>query len=212
MPSSVIAVCGVEFRIGTERLGGCLHRLLVARRIGTQGMLHSVTHLGQHAVGNIERVLRHEIDADALGADELHRLLDLLQKTGGRIGKKEMRLVEEEDELRLIDIADFGHQLKQFREKPEQEGRIELRRGHELVGGENVHVAAAVAGGAHQVLDVEGRLAEELVAALLFDHHEAALDGADGRGIHVAIFGADVLAAIGKIGEECAQILQIKDG
>ncbi len=91
-------------------------------------MLHAVAHLGEHAFGNVERILRHEIDADALGADELHGLLDLLQQARRRFGEKQMGLVEEEHELGLFRIAHFGQILEQFRQQPQQEGGVELRR------------------------------------------------------------------------------------
>jgi hypothetical protein len=49
--------------------------------------------------GNVERVLRDEIDADALRADQAHHLLDLLQQGRRRLVEQEVRLVEEEDQL-----------------------------------------------------------------------------------------------------------------
>ena len=57
-----------------------LDRLLVARREGAQGVLDAVAELAEHLVRHVERVLRDEIDADALGADQAHHLLDLLQQ------------------------------------------------------------------------------------------------------------------------------------
>ena len=39
-------------------------------------MLNAVAQLGQDAVGNVGWVLGDEIDADALGADQAHHLLD----------------------------------------------------------------------------------------------------------------------------------------
>ena len=57
-------------------------------------------------------VLRHEIDADGLGADQPHHLLDFLEQRLGRILEQKIRLVEEEYELRLIGVAD----LRQFLE------------------------------------------------------------------------------------------------
>ncbi len=173
----------VEFRIGAEGGGGGLHGLLVARRIGAKRMLHPVAHLRQHTVGHIERVLGDKINADALGADEFHGLRDFFQKARRRIVKKQMGFIEEENQFWLFRIAHFRHFLKQLRQEPEKERGVELRRGHEPVGGEDVHVAPAIARGAHQVLDVEGGFAKEFVTALLFDHDKPALDGADGGGL-----------------------------
>ena len=66
--------------------------------------------------------------------------------------------------------------------------------------------------GAHEVLDVEGGLAEEIVAALLLQHHEAALDGADGRRGDVAVFGGELLAAVAQVLEQRAQVLEVEKG
>ena len=81
----------------------------------------------EHGVGNVERVLGDEIDADALRADQAHHLLDLLEQRLGRVVEQEMRLVEEEHELRLLGIADLGQLLEQLRQQPEQEGGVEPR-------------------------------------------------------------------------------------
>ena len=67
-----------------------------------------------------------------------------------------------------------------------------------------MYIAAAITRGAHEVLDVERRLAKELVAALLANHGEAALDGADGGRCHVAVFGGDFLAALSEVGQQGA--------
>src|SRR3546814_7488096 len=71
-----------------------------------------------------------------------------------------MRLVEEEDELRLVGVADFGKRLEHLRQQPEQEGRIELRARHQFVGGEDVDIDAAILVGADHVLNVERRSEE----------------------------------------------------
>ena len=150
-PSWVIDLLGREVRVGPEGLGGDPHRLLLARRVGAERVLHAVGELGQHRLGNVLRVLRDEVDADALRAHELHHLLDLVDQRLGRIVEEEVRLVEEEDELWLVGIADLGQLLEQLREQPEQERRVEPRARHQLVGGEHRDDAAAVGRRAHQV-------------------------------------------------------------
>jgi hypothetical protein len=90
-------------------------------------MLHAVAELGQHRLRHVQRVLGDEIDADALGADQAHHLLDALDQRARRVVEQQMRLVEEEDELRLVRIADFRQFLEQLRQQPEQEGRVEAR-------------------------------------------------------------------------------------
>jgi hypothetical protein len=64
-------------------------------------MLHAVAELAEHRVGDVERVLRDEIDADALGADQAHHLLDLFQQRRRRIVEQQVGLVEEEGQLGL---------------------------------------------------------------------------------------------------------------
>ena len=90
-------------------------------------MLDAIAELAQHGLRHVERVLRHEIDADSLGSNEPHDLLDLVQQLLRRIGKEQMRLVEEENELRLVRIADFRQPLVQLGQEPQEHGRIELR-------------------------------------------------------------------------------------
>ena len=92
-----------------------LHRLLVARRVGAQRVLDAIAELAEHGVGHVDRVLRDEIDADALRADQAHDLLDLVEQRLGRIVEQQVRLVEEEDELRLCRIADFGQDARTAR-------------------------------------------------------------------------------------------------
>ena len=63
---------------------------------------------------------------------------------------------------------------------------------------------------AHEVLDVERRLAEEVVGALLLQHQQAALDGADGDGGDVAVFGHQRLAALADVVGHGAQVFQVE--
>ena len=154
---------GLQLRVRPQRLGGGLHRLLVLGREGAQRVLHAVAELAEHRLGNVERILRHEIHADAFRADQAHHLLDLVEQRLGRLVEQQVRLVEEEHELRLLRVADLGQLLEQLGEQPQQEARIELGRIHQLVGGEDVHhPLARRRSRLHQVGDVEHRLAEEL--------------------------------------------------
>ena len=90
-------------------------------------MLNSHTQLGQHILRQVARVLRHEIDADALGADQAHNLLDLVDQRLGRPVKQEVSLIEEEDQFRFIRIADLRQLLEKLGQQPEQEGGIKTR-------------------------------------------------------------------------------------
>src|SRR6185436_19826353 len=98
-----------------------------------------------------------------------------------RIGEEQMRLVEEEAELGLGQVADFGKLLEQLGQEPQQKGGVEPRLLHQLVGGQDIDAAAAVAVGADEVLQLQGGFAEEFGAALVLQHQQLALDGTDGR-------------------------------
>src|SRR3546814_15172003 len=67
------------FRLESRVLPECFrrrpHRLLVAWREGPERMLDAIAKLGQHGVWHVERVLRDEINADALGTDQSHHAL-----------------------------------------------------------------------------------------------------------------------------------------
>ena len=91
-----------------------------------------------------------------------------------------MCLVEEEDETRLVAIADLGQLLEELRDEPHE------HRGPQpwlvLDGGqlEARDHAAPVRVRAQKVGDVELRLAEELVAATGLERDERAQEDADG--------------------------------
>ena len=208
-PSSVIASSVLELGVGAHRLRRRFHRLLVARRERAQRVLHAVAELAQHRVRHVERILRDEKHADALGADEPHDLLDLVEQRLRRVGEQQVRFVEEEHELRLVAVADFGQALVQLGQQPQQQRRVHLRRLHQPVGGEDVDHALAV-DGLQEVVDVEHRLAEELVGALLLEREQAALDGADRRRRDVAVVGLEILRVVADVLQQRAQVLEVE--
>ncbi len=81
-------------------------------------MLDAVPELRQHSGRDVLRCLGDEEHPHALAADEAHGLLDLLEKVLARIGEEQVRLVEEEDQLGLVEIAHLGQVLEQVREQP----------------------------------------------------------------------------------------------
>jgi hypothetical protein len=182
----------LEFRVGPEGLGRHLHGFLVLGREGAQRMLHAIAELAQHAVGNVERVLRHEVDADTLRADQPHHLLDALEQRPGGIVEQEMRLVEEEDEARFVEVADLGQPLEQFGQQPQQERGVETRALHQPVGRQDVDHPGARRVDAHHIGEIERGFAEESLAALLVEHQELALDGADTRLADIAVLGGEL--------------------
>ena len=95
-----------------------------------------------------------------------------------RVLEQQVRLVEEEHQLGLVEVAHLGQRLEQLGQHPQQEGGVQARRVQQLVGRQDVDHALAL-DRLHEVADVEHRLAEELVAALFLDLQQPALDGAD---------------------------------
>ena len=65
--------------------------------------------------------------------------------------------------------------------------------------------------GAHELGDLERRLAEEIVAALLLEDEERALDRADRRLGDVAVAGGELAGALGDIGEKRLQVLEVEE-
>src|SRR5581483_9085348 len=113
---------------------------------------------------------------DALGTDQAHDLLDFVEQRFRGLIEKKVGLVEEEHELRLRRIANLRQFLEQLRQEPQQEGRVQARIVHELVGSQHIDQAALGFGvDAHQVRNVERGLAEELRAALVLKHQKLTL-------------------------------------
>ena len=174
-------------------------------------MLESVTELAQDRIGNVERVLGDEKDSDSLGTDETYDLLDFSEKLGRCICEEEVGFVEEEHKLRLVEIACFRQVFEQLAEEPEQERSVELRRQHELVSGEDVDDSTTIRTTLDEVVDVEGRFAEEDVAALLFEHQQLSLNSANGCGGYVTVVTANSFGIIRHPTEHCLEILQVEE-
>src|SRR3954453_17358190 len=121
-----------------------------------------------------------------------------------------MCLVKEEHELRLVDVADLRQLFKQFRKQPQQEGGIEPGIGDQLIGRQDVDEAAAVAVLAHEIVDLERRLAEKLGCALVLQHQKLSLNGADGRGRDIAVLRPQVGRVVGDVAQDGAEVFQIK--
>ena len=149
-----------KLRIGAQGFRRRLDGLLVARGESAQGVLHTIAQLPKHAVGNVERVLRNEIHAHALGADQPHHLLHLLQQRRWRVGKQQVRFVKKEGQFRFGQITRFGQALEQFSQQPKQKGGVKRRGVHQLFGRQHVDDAFAILR-LHQVFNVQHRLAEK---------------------------------------------------
>src|SRR5215212_1221084 len=121
-----------------------------------------------------------------------------------------MRLVEEEHQLRLVEVAHFREFLEQLRQQPQQEGRIELGIVRQLVRRQDIDDAAAVALGAHEIRKVERGLAKKGIGALVFENQKLPLNRADGRGRYIAVDFLQFRGIVSRQAQDRAQILQIK--
>ncbi len=121
-----------------------------------------------------------------------------------------MCLVEEEHQLRQVEVAHLGQLRVELAHQPQQERGVELRLHHQLVGCQHIHHALALLG-LHQVEDVGGRLAEELVGTLILQLQQRTLDGTHGHACHRAELLTYLLRAVGHVGQHRAQVLQVED-
>src|SRR5581483_9379891 len=122
-----------------------------------------------------------------------------------------MGFIEEEDQLRLVPVANFWHFFVKLRQHPEQERSVELRRRHQFIGGKNVDDAMALGIGLQQVLMVKGRLSEEFVAALLLQGHKAALNRTDaGRG-DISVLSLEILGCLAHMLKHGLKIFQVEE-
>src|SRR5215211_5824076 len=123
-----------------------------------------------------------------------------------------MRLVEEEHEFGLRDVADLRQLLEKLGEEPHQHGREKLRlvlHRRQLEAGDD---PAGVRRRPQQVGDLELRLAEELRAAAVLELDERPEQHADRRRRDAAD-ALEVLFALLRVeeGEERSQVGEIED-
>ena len=173
-------------------------------------MLDPVAKLAQDVFGHVIRALADEIDANAFGPDQAGDLFHLVHQRPWGILEQQMRLVEEEDEPGFVRIADFRQHLEQFGQHPQQEGRIEPGRGHELVCGKNVDAPCPAGVDRHEITQIQRRFAEQQRTALVFQHQQAALDGADGGRRDIAVAQSDGTGIFADEDQQRLQILQIQ--
>ncbi len=166
--------------------------------------------MAEDHVGDVERVLADEVNADAFRADQADDLFDFIRERFLDIGEEQVRFIEEENQLGFLGVAHFGQALEEFREEPEQEGRVNFRRLlHEAVGGENIDHAAAVLR-LHEVIQIQRGLAEKFVAALRFEREQAALNRAGAGSGDVAVLRFKLVRIVGHELDHRAQIFEIE--
>ena len=200
----------VEIGVDAKGFRRRLDRPLVARSEGTKRVLHAVAQLACHFLGNIDGVLRHEIDAHALRTDQSHHSLDGVLQGVRRIVEQQVRLVEEEHQLRLLRVAHLRQAFEQFGQQPQQEGGIELGTAHQLFCRQHVHHAAPLLVDMQEIVDLQRRFAEEVVRALRFEAEELPLDRAHRLLRDVAVFAREFLRIVVGPSQHRAQILEIQ--
>ncbi len=87
-----------------------------------RGAVTRVSQLAQHLGRDILRRLGHEVDPHALGADQSDRLSDRVEERVGGPVEQQMRLVEEERELGLVEVARLWKLLEELGQHPHQRG------------------------------------------------------------------------------------------
>jgi len=172
--------------------------------------LHAVAELAEDVGRDIVGELRAEIHAHALGADQPHHLLDALHQCGRGVVEQQVRLVEDEDQLRLLQVAHFRQFLEQLGQQPQQEGRVQARLEDQLRGGEDADHPAAVVVDAHDVGQFQRRFAEELLAAVLRQAQQRTLDRRHRLRADQPVLGGHVLALLGHQVEQGAQVVKIE--
>ena len=174
-------------------------------------MLDARTQLGEHLVGHVGGQLGAEEHPDPLGPDQLHGLFHLLQERLGGIGEQQVRLVEEEHQLRLVDVADLRQVGEQVGQHPHQEGGEHHRASRLVTQFQQRDDTAALSVDPQEIRGVDLRLTEERVTALGLEIDQGAKDHPGRLRRHPADRLELLLALIaGEMGDHRAQILQIQ--
>ena len=148
----------------------------------------------EHGVGHVQRILRDEEDAHAFGADEPHDLLDPVEQRLRRVGEQQMRLVEEEHELRLVGVAHLGQPLVEL-------GRAATAAASRRAVGDCISLSAArmlttplppSVCSRSSMLSIGSPM--NLSRALLLERQQPALDRADRRRGDVAVVRLELAA------------------
>ena len=175
-------------------------------------MLDPIAQLAEHVIGDVGGGLGHEVDADPLGANQAHRLLEALKQCLGSGIEQQVGLVEEEHQHRAVGIAAFGEGAKERRQEPQQEGGIEAWALHQLTPIEQIDEAAcllSLARGCQHVIDVERRFGEEALAALGGQHMHPAQHGTEALGADTAIALLEVFALTLDMLQQADQVLEV---
>src|SRR5947207_12460775 len=122
-----------------------------------------------------------------------------------------MRFIKKEDQLWFFWIANFRKILEQFRQHPEQKGRINFRRFlHQLVSSKNVNDAAPTLR-LDQIFQIKRRLTEKFVCSLRFQREQVALDRSGAGSGDTSILRLKLIGVVGNVLQHRAQILEIEE-
>ena len=171
-------------------------------------MLHAISQLTQDVHRNVGGTLSHKVNTHALASDEPHHLLDFIDHCLRCVLKEHVRLIKEEDELGTFHVAHFGQGGVELRHEPQQESAVEFGAHHQFVGRQHAHYAFAAIT-LQQIHDVERRLSEKLVAALVFQPQNGTLDSSHGGRGDSAILCGVFLGMLAHIVQQRAQVLQV---
>jgi hypothetical protein len=127
-----------------------------------------------------------------------------------RFVEQQVRLVKEEHQLGLFQVAHLGQALKHFREHPQQEGGVQARRVEQLVGRQHIDHAVALAIGLHEVVNVEHGLAKELRAPLAFQLKQSARNRPHTGRADIAVAGGVVLGVLAHVLEHGPQVFEVE--
>ena len=139
-------------------------------------MLDFVAELSKYAVRNVCRVLCNKVNSNTLGSYKLNHLLNLLNEYAWHIREEEMRLIEEENDYRLLLISHLRKFLKQLCHHPKKEDCIELGIVHKGCGIQNIYHTSSVYVMANPVHNVKVRFSEELISALILNWKNSSND------------------------------------
>ncbi|MDT4849490.1 hypothetical protein FQZ97_836140 [compost metagenome] len=174
-------------------------------------MLDAQAELGQHVIGQVTGRLGDEVDADAFRANQPHHLFQAFLQGFRGVGEQQVRLVEEQRQHRLVGIAALRQLLEQLGQQPQQEGRVDLRRlVHQAAGVEQMNAPTTVAIGLEDVLQLQRRLAEQGLGALLLETRQAPQQGLGRRiGEQRTVLAEHRRIAL-EVGQQGFQVFQIE--
>src|SRR5690554_5336719 len=119
-----------------------------------------------------------------------------------------MGFVEEENQLRLIEIAHLRERFIKVVQQLQQEGGVYPRGVHQLIGSQDVDHPFALLG-LDKIGYLQIRFPEKLVGSLVLQPHQPALDGTDARRGDIAVFGGELFSVLADELQHLPQILQV---